>query len=65
MIDKSSEKFRFRRQDIVTISDSIEIDNAICNWTGSLTPLLRVLVTLDKEGYVFSPVVVFKVCVSS
>ena len=39
-------KFRFRRQDTVTTTDIIERDITASNRTGSLTPLLQVLVTL-------------------
>ena len=39
-------KFRFRRHDIITITDDIERDINIANRSGSLSSLLQVLVTL-------------------
>ena len=44
--DKLFRKFRFRRQDIISITDDIEGDIDIAHRTGSLSPLLQVLVTL-------------------
>ena len=44
--DKQFSKFRFRRQDILSITDDIEGDADIAHRTGSLSPLLQVLVTL-------------------
>ena len=44
--EKLFRKFRFRRHDIIGITDDIERDINIANRSGSLTPLLQVLVTL-------------------
>ena len=42
-------KYRFRRQDIVTISDNIERDNATSSRTGSLTHVLQVWATRHRD----------------
>ena len=44
--EKLFRKFRFRRQDIIAITDDIERDINIASRSGSLSPLLQVLVTL-------------------
>ena len=44
--EKLFRKFRFRLHDIIGITDDIERDINIANRSGSLTPLLQVLVTL-------------------
>ena len=44
--EKLFRKFRFRRQDIIAITDDIERYINIANRSGSLSPLLQVLATL-------------------
>ncbi|XP_041347232.1 uncharacterized protein LOC121367166, partial [Gigantopelta aegis] len=39
-------KFRFRRQEILAITDDISVDILLSKRMGSLTPLLQVLITL-------------------